>query len=304
MSNVPVFPGRYIIEPSSTHKYTLIALHGLGSTGRIFADRLLFGAPYQENASEPDPEQASSRQFAPWTQRLPLHNIRFVFPTAPTRHLTIPHDRDVPAWFQVSSFTDLEYKQEEQMAGLTESVGFLSALIDEEVRLLEAAGRSSRDLFLLGRSQGSSVTGWTFLTAVSKFQIGGIVLAGSWLIFARALREVLGQVREGKNENSMLAGVEDRPVPLEALDFARSMVNASNLDEASDDGEVPILMGHSTDDKWISVKLGRQFRDVVRSAGCQVEWREYVGAEEEGHWLKDPEEFDAISDFLLRQMKS
>src|SRR4051794_40486196 len=88
------FPPPYTISPSSSHKSTIIALHGLGSTGKIFADRLILST---DNAASTSDNGAPS--FQPWLDCLPLQHIRFVFPTAPTRHLKVPCDRDVPAWY-------------------------------------------------------------------------------------------------------------------------------------------------------------------------------------------------------------
>lgn len=40
-----------------------------------------------------------------------------------------------------------------------------------------------------------------------------------------------------------------------------------------------------------------------KAVGFQVDWREYVGAAEEGHWLKEPEELDAIAEFWAWNME-
>ncbi|KAF8545295.1 Alpha/Beta hydrolase protein [Trichophaea hybrida] len=52
--------------------------------------------------------------------------------------------------------------------------------------------------------------------------------------------------------------------------------------------KIPVFLGHGTDDAWVSVELGKTARDVL--AG--------LGVEDEGHWLKEPEEFDDIVKFL------
>jgi predicted esterase len=61
-----------------------------------------------------------------------------------------------------------------------------------------------------------------------------------------------------------------------------------------------VFLGHGTDDAFVDVELGRQARGVLSRAGCIVEWKEYAGAEQEGHWLKAPEEMDDIAHFLQR----
>jgi hypothetical protein len=46
------------------------------------------------------------------------------------------------------------------------------------------------------------------------------------------------------------------------------------------------------------IELGRQAANVLRKVGLKIEWRECAGADQEGHWLKVPEEFDDIVRFL------
>ena len=60
----------------------------------------------------------------------------------------------------------------------------------------------------------------------------------------------------------------------------------------------PVLLGHGTDDPMVSVELGRQVVGIMKRAGTEVEWLEYVGAEGDGHWIKAPEGFNAILRFL------
>lgn len=47
----------------------------------------------------------------------------------------------------------------------------------------------------------------------------------------------------------------------------------------------------------VDVQLGREARDVLSKVGFRVEWKEYLGAELEGHWIKVPEEVDDITAF-------
>lgn len=60
----------------------------------------------------------------------------------------------------------------------------------------------------------------------------------------------------------------------------------------------PVLLLHGTDDAWVDVGLGRQAHRSLTKAGMQVDWHEFSGAENEGHWVKEPEGFDVIVLFL------
>jgi lysophospholipase II len=61
---------------------------------------------------------------------------------------------------------------------------------------------------------------------------------------------------------------------------------------------VPVFLGHGTDDAYLGIELGRQAANVLGKVGLRIGWREYAGADQEGHWLKEPEEFDDIVRFL------
>jgi predicted esterase len=62
--------------------------------------------------------------------------------------------------------------------------------------------------------------------------------------------------------------------------------------------DTPVFLGHGVDDGTVDVELGRQARTVLEGLGMEVEWKEYKGAELEGHWIKVPEEMDDIVRFL------
>jgi len=52
----------------------------------------------------------------------------------------------------------------------------------------------------------------------------------------------------------------------------------------------------------IDISLGRQASDILSSIGVRVDWKEYSGAERDGHWVKEPEEFDDIVTFLKKRL--
>lgn len=281
MSERHEFPPLHVVHPSSDHKQTILMLHGLGSTGPRFADAFF--------ASK------TSRDL-----KALFPSMRWVFPTALSRFATGEAKR--PAWFSIDSISDLEQSQQVQMEGLAESMRYLTNVMDNELATLRDVGRSRKDFFVLGRSQGSSATVWTLLNNLKQSQeIGGVVLVGSWLVFARAIAEaVCGDYQAAQID-------QDRPPPssdaqgyvsdtLSVLDKTAWVQNHGLV-------KTPVHISHSTDDLWIDVSLGRQIRDVLRKLGCNVEWKEFSGAAEEGHWMKEPEEFDAVADFLESRMK-
>ncbi len=74
----PQFGNTFSVEPASKHTATVIMLHGLGDTG-----------------------QGWVMAFEPDICREP--HIKHLFPTAPTRPVTINSGMEMPAWFDVHS---------------------------------------------------------------------------------------------------------------------------------------------------------------------------------------------------------
>ncbi|KAF3385685.1 hypothetical protein DPV78_012432 [Talaromyces pinophilus] len=64
-----------------------------------------------------------------------------------------------------------------------------------------------------------------------------------------------------------------------------------------------IFLSHGTDDIWVPVELGRQVAEIFKKLANHVEWNEFTGAEEEGHWIKEPEGFDQIIQFIEKQLE-
>ncbi|OBT63717.1 hypothetical protein VE03_06191 [Pseudogymnoascus sp. 23342-1-I1] len=179
------FPELHIIESTSPHTHTAILLHGRGSNGPEFAEELV-----EESMLPGHPTLA--QKFPSW---------RFVFPSSRQLWSTL-FQEDMQAWFEAHSLIDITLRQELQEPGITEAVGYLSSVLDDEIERL------------------------------------------------------------------------------------RGVLNT------------PVFLGHGVDDEMVGVDLGRQARKVLEQLGMEVEWKEYEGAELDGHWVKVPEEMDDISRFL------
>lgn len=85
------------------------------------------------------------------------------------------------------------------------------------------------------------------------------------------------------------------------------VVDSQDGDKNSDDmafvSRIQVLMVHGTDDPFVSVDLGRQAAGILEQSGMSVEWHEYSRADNDGHWIKEPEGFDDIVRFLQVQGK-
>jgi phospholipase/carboxylesterase len=115
------------LNPGAAPRATVIVLHGLGADGTDFlpmADELRLG---------------------------PVGPVRFVFPRAPIRPVTINGGHAMRAWYDILS-ADLVRREDE--AGLRESVAQVHALLDAEV----ARGVPADRIVLAGFSQGCAIT--------------------------------------------------------------------------------------------------------------------------------------------------
>ncbi|KAK4099979.1 alpha/beta-hydrolase [Parathielavia hyrcaniae] len=261
----------HILEPSAEHTNTIILLHGRGSNGEEFAEELL--------EAKLSSGETLQEQLPTW---------RWVFPSSPELWSTAFEDT-MPAWFEAHSLTDPTARQELQMAGIRDSVQYLARLLQEET---EKLGGAARRVVLGGISQGGAVALWTLLCAgegdVAR-RLGGFVGASTWLPFAEKLEWYLGG-RDIAEDGEQLS---------ESDAFVKAMTaSARRGDSEVNRHQVPVFLAHGTDDAYVDVELGRQAADVFKKVGMQVSWTEYSGADEEGHWLKEPDEFDDIVKFL------
>jgi phospholipase/carboxylesterase len=115
------------LHPAGPAAATVIILHGLGADGTDFlpmADELDLG---------------------------PVGPVRYLFPRAPERPVTINGGHRMRAWYDIRA-ADLAQREDE--AGLRDSFGQVHALIDREL----ARGMPAARIVLAGFSQGCAVT--------------------------------------------------------------------------------------------------------------------------------------------------
>ncbi len=137
-----------IIEPASTHHASVIWLHGLGADGHDF------------EAIVPE-------------LRLPDHlGIRFIFPHAPVRPVTINGGMAMRAWYDVRS-PDL--RQQEDRESIESSAGLLSDYIESEI----ARNIPSNRILVAGFSQGGAIALHAGLRY--PFRLAGLLALSTYL---------------------------------------------------------------------------------------------------------------------------
>ncbi len=115
-----------IIETGEQPDAAVIWLHGLGADGNDFV---------------PIIDQL----------QLPSHYaVRFIFPHAPVRPITINQGYQMPGWYDIKSLSIIEQEDE---AGIKDSSAILKQLCEEQ----EASGIDSTRIVVAGFSQGGAI---------------------------------------------------------------------------------------------------------------------------------------------------
>ncbi|KAJ6781447.1 hypothetical protein PWT90_05206 [Aphanocladium album] len=250
----------HIIEPTSDHTHTAILLHGRGSGGEDFAEEL---------AATPTSDGKSIFEKLP--------NWRWVFPTSPeTWNATF--EGNLCSWFDAYSLTDVSARQDLQTKGLLQSIEYVDHRVETEVKVL--SGKR---------------------TASSAAHIGGFLAASTWLPFAKSIRKFITATKEDDTGQLEIDEADEYD------EFIKLVLGKSEIDllhggrstpYEAQGKKLPVFLSHGRDDAYVDVSLGREARDVTIAAGFEVVWKEFEGAEQEGHWLQSPNQMDDICNFI------
>jgi len=126
---------------------------------------------------------ADGNDFVPIVAELelpPSLNIRFIFPHAPVRPITINQGYRMRGWFDVTSF-DIAGRDDE--AGIIESADALMTLCDEQV----AAGIAAERIIVAGFSQGGAIALYAGLRYPQT--LGGIMALSTFLPMQQRLQQ-------------------------------------------------------------------------------------------------------------------
>ncbi|ERF74381.1 hypothetical protein EPUS_02068 [Endocarpon pusillum Z07020] len=272
------FPPLHIVPPKAghAHTHTAIMLHGRSSDGEEFAEEL-----FSMKLSDQEGDDLHSL-FPSW---------RWVFPSSQSIWSSV-FQEDITQWFDIHSLTDVDAKQELQMEGIRQSTKYVLALMEEEVQRLHNAREK---LFVCGISMGGAIGLWTLLCQKAiGHNIGGFVGLSCWLPFTEVIKRHLWTVKDSLNSPGA------SPDEVEARSFIAKIMD-SKAASAGLLSSTPVFLGHGVDDAYVDISLGRKVKEALKSIGFTPEWREYAGAEQEGHWIKEPEELADIAAFLITQ---
>lgn len=175
------------INPATKPKTSVIWLHGLGADGYDFA---------------------SIVQQLKLPEKLAM---RFVFPHAPIRPVTLNGGYQMRAWFDVY---DLDINAEQDENGIRETQKLMEQLIEDEISL----GIISEAIVLAGFSQGASMALHTGLRYPQK--LAGILALSGFLPLAELLESEQSSINK-KISILMLHGEYDDVIPIEWAKLSR-----------------------------------------------------------------------------------
>ncbi len=182
-------PLEYCSGPQPRH--TLVWLHGLGADGYDFADLL---QPLADSRAEP---------------------IRFIFPHAPIRPVTLNGGTLMPAWFDLYGTTP---EDPQDQAGLGHAAAAITELIEQEHR----RGIAPHRVVLGGFSQGGALALHVGLTGPKR--LAALVAWSTYLPLAGSFPL---SCRNPQTPLFMAHGTEDMMVPFSFGVRSRDLIKAA-----------------------------------------------------------------------------
>jgi len=165
---------------------------------------------------------ADGSDFVPIVDQLQLpsdYAIRFIFPHAPVRPITINQGYQMPGWYDVSSLSIVD---EEDEAGIKESSGILNQICLSQ----EEAGISAERIIVAGFSQGGAIA----LHCGCRYHkpLAGIMALSTYMPLPDTLADELD---ENITETSifMAHGRHDDVISYEYAMRSKELLEANNL---------------------------------------------------------------------------
>lgn len=169
------------LETNPQPDSAVIWLHGLGADGNDF------------------------KAIVPALNLSPNAAIRFVFPHAPVRPVTINGGMSMRAWYDI---LEMSLERKVDMANIEESVAQISHLIEQQIALGIAAER----IVIAGFSQGGVIAYQVGL--LGKYKLAGIMALSTYLADADLIPQALDSVN-GSTPVLIHHGTQDPVVPYE-----------------------------------------------------------------------------------------
>ncbi|XP_021616054.1 acyl-protein thioesterase 2 isoform X2 [Manihot esculenta] len=245
------FGRTYVVRPKGKHQATVVWLHGLGDNGSSNFVRIL---------------SYCLVLFGSWSQlleTLPLPNIKWICPTAPTQPITIFGGFPSTAWFDVG---ELSEDAPDDVEGLDAAAAHVANLLSTEPADIKIG--------IGGFSMGAA----TSLYSATCFTSGKYANGNQYPANLSAVVGLSGWLPCSKTLRNKIEGVEEA---------ARRAVT------------LPILLCHGKGDDVVPYKFGEKSSRVLASTGFQdVTFKAYNGL---GHYTI-PQEMDEVCTWLTSKL--
>lgn len=186
-------------ETGPNPQWSVLWLHGLGADGNDFAP------------------------IMPELVRKDWPSIRFVFPHAPVRAVTINGGARMRAWYDIR---DMNLANRADSEGVAESVAQVEALIAREAERGIAAER----LLLAGFSQGGAIT---LAAGIARSQpLAGLIALSTYLPMTPAQAQAALQPKAASQPVFMAHGQFDPVVPYAGGDMSANALRALGFEVA------------------------------------------------------------------------
>ncbi|XP_048330923.1 uncharacterized protein LOC107421239 [Ziziphus jujuba] len=226
------FGRTHVVRPKERHQATIVWLHGLGDKGSSWSQLL---------------------------ETLPLPNIKWICPTAPTRPVALFGGFPCTAWFDVG---DISEDGPDDLEGLDASAAHVANLLSTE-------------------------------PADIKLGIGGFSMGAAIALYSATCR-IIGQYGNGNLYPVNLSAVIGLSGWLPCSSTLRNRMERSH-EAVRRAASIPILQCHGLADDVVAYKHGEKSAQALSSAGFRnLTFRTYDGL---GHYTV-PEETDEVCHWL------
>ncbi|XP_059640632.1 uncharacterized protein LOC132282843 [Cornus florida] len=230
------FGRTHVVRPKGKHQATIVWLHGLGDKGSSWSQLL---------------------------ETLPLPNIKWICPTAPTRPVAIFGGFPCTAWFDVG---DISEDAPDDLEGLDASAAHVANLLSTE-------------------------------PADIKLGVGGFSMGAATALYSATSR-VLGQYGNGNPYLVNLSAIVGLSGWLPCSRTLKNRIERSQ-EAARRAASLPILLCHGLVDEVVAYNHGEKSAQTLSSAGFRnLTFRSYDGL---GHYTV-PEETQEVCSWLTAML--
>ena len=190
------------LETATPVTHSVIWLHGLGASGDDFV-------PVVPELGIPE-----------------ALGVRFIFPHAPVRPITINNGMSMRGWYDITSLNFDE--REQDVSGTQASAAAVDALIEQEI----SRGIPASNIVLAGFSQGGAVVLYAGLT--SKHRVGSILALSTYLPLADQVFDDMNTRSDPKDDRTTLPiffahGTYDDVIKLKYAEESRAALESAGF---------------------------------------------------------------------------